>query len=256
MGSAKDLHEIEAFIERVITRARIPGRRRIEVREELLSHFEADEPQERDLARRLERFGSEDELVAALHAVYRRDYLLLCVLKVLGAITASVFAAVAVQAALSVRSFDGVLGLSPMFPQAIAISIMVALGLVAAGEATRQAGVVPIVIAVLACALACVGVNAVLDLSGFLYWWPAALIVVGVACSQVRTSWLRVAASIAGFTAAILLLHLVQSGSVSVLRALRTGLGFAVVWASTGLVMALADRWFSSKFGFPPRTAA
>jgi len=242
---------MEQLVDRIVAAARIPGRRRrLDVRAELVSHFEAALEAGEPLPRAVQRLGGETALAIALRRAHRRDYALLCCAKIAGSALASVAAALAIQLLVNLRLGAGMPSISPMFLQSSLVAVAVALGLVVAWESGRRTvGRLSPAPVLFAYAAVCFGADQLLDLGGATFAWSAALIAVGLACSRVAGSAARAALTVAAFAGTILVLHGSLSVSVGLVNALITGAGLAAVWLATTAILSRSDHLFLDRLG-------
>ncbi len=210
------MHEhdaVAAFIERIVTGARIPNRAgREDLRRELWTHFEEAGASPEAVRHAMSRFGAEARVTESFRRVYRWDYRCLYLAKIAASIVVSLAAALLIQALASLRVElqAEAWRLAPGFSHAAELSTGVVLALVAAWEVGRPP----------------VGRSrAVLRLQ------PAKLLLAfGVfACAQYG-------------------LHLVRSVAFGPGRAMLAGAVLAAVWSSTVVILARFDHVFFNVF--------
>jgi hypothetical protein len=132
--------DIDALIEPIIDAARIPSRRRRdELRRELRSHFEDVGQAPEAVHDAVAHFGNPARIGNSFRQVYRRDYILFYVVKVVACIAAATAAAIVIEAIAGLRleRDADTWHLSPGFAHAAPFGVVLAFALVAAAEATR-----------------------------------------------------------------------------------------------------------------------
>jgi len=93
---------VTAFVDDVLSRARIPGRRAHEdLRRELLTHFEDAARARVSIDTALAEFGVADEVVSRLRIVYRGQRLLAHALRIAAVLTSSLVSALAIESVVS-----------------------------------------------------------------------------------------------------------------------------------------------------------
>jgi hypothetical protein len=241
--------DIGSFVERIVRAAEIPSRRRRdELRRELRSHFEESglAPDAVDAA--VGRFGDPTAIGRSLRKVYRRDYLLLYLVKV-GACTAvALLAAILIEAAASIRlvSTGDASYLSPGFAHAAGFGVLLTLALIAAAEATRAPFAWSRAFLSVGCystLWACVlFVNAN---SAGAFVTAFVLAAIGVGCARVATAWIaRTLLTLVAFAAVEYVIHRSLGISFGPIRALAASAILLVVSASTIGIVAFSDRAF------------
>src|SRR5437764_5812249 len=136
----RDPDAVGALIERIVTRARIPGRaQRDALRRELWTHFEEASGSADSTRETIRRFGAEAAIGESLRDVYRWDYALWYLTKIAAAIVVSSAAALLIQVLVNLRVQlqAEVFRLAPGFSRASGMSVAVVLGLVTLREAVR-----------------------------------------------------------------------------------------------------------------------
>jgi len=245
--------DLDALIEPIIEAARIPGRRRRdELRRELRSHFEDVGQAPGAVHDAVAHFGNTAHIGNSFRQVYRRDYILFYVVKVVACIAAATTAAIVIEAIAGLRleRDADAWHLSPGFAHAAPFGIVLALALVAAAEATRA----PFMRSrafwslggytlVSACAFF-VSPN-----SGGAFITAGILAAIGIAMSRVASAWtLRAALTLVAFTVVEYLLHQSLGIMFGPIRALATSAILLMLWASTITIVAFSDRTFVSAF--------
>src|SRR5262245_15191753 len=118
--------DIDTFVERIVRAAQIPSRRRRdELRRELRSHFEEAALTSDAVDAAVGRFGDPARIGHSLRKVYRRDYLLLYLVKVGACTAAALVAAIVIEAVASIRlaSAADAWHLSPGFAHAAGLGV-------------------------------------------------------------------------------------------------------------------------------------
>jgi len=244
---------IDAFIEPIVEAAQIPSRRRRdELRRELLSHFEDSGGTPEALHEAVARFGNTARIGDSLRTVYRRDYILLSIVKVGACIVAASAAAILIEALASLRlaADADVWHFSADFARAAPFGVVLTLALVTATEATRTPFAwsrallsIGCYASVSVCAWS-VNTNSV---GAFATASMLAAIGVGVArLATTRTS--RALLTLAAFTVTEYVLHQSLGIAFGPIRALSASAILLVLWASTIAIVALSDRTFINTF--------
>jgi hypothetical protein len=243
--------DLDALIEPIIEAARIPSRRRRdELRRELRSHFEAAGQAPDSVHDAVARFGNTARIGQSFREVYRRDYVLFYVVKVVASIAAATIAAVVIEAIASLR-LDGATDawhLSENFAHAAPFGVVLALAVVAAAEATRapfmrcrafwSIGGYTIV-AACACSVSPNGSGAFVT--------AGILATIGVAMARAAAAWtLKAALTLVAFTVVEYLLHQSLGIRFGPIRALATSAVLLMLWASTITIVSFSDRTFVS----------
>jgi hypothetical protein len=245
--------DLDALIEPIIEAARIPGRRRRdELRRELRSHFEDAALAPDAIHDAVAHFGNTARIGDAFRQVYRRDYIVFYVVKLVACIAAAATAAIAIEAIAGLRVERGAEAwhLSPAFAHAAPFGVVLALALVAAAEATRApfrssrafwslAGYA----LVSACALS------VSPTSGGAFVSAGILATIGIAVLRAATAWtVRASLTLVAFTVVEYLLHQSLGIGFGAVRALEVSAVLLMLWASTITIIAFSDRTFVSAF--------
>jgi len=245
--------DIDAVIEPIVEAARMPSRRRRDdLRRELRSHFEDSGQTPPALADALARFGDVGRVGESLRSVYRRDYVLLYLVKVGFCIAAAVTAAILIEAAASVR-FErdaDMWRLAPGFTHSAAVGAVLTLAMVAAAEATRVPFAWPRALWSLVgyAAVAGCASSLITDSAGaFVTAGILAAIYAGVA--RAARGWKsRALLGLAAFGAAEYLLHESLGIRFGPIRALAAGAILLTLSAATIAIVAFSDRTFVSAF--------
>src|SRR5438105_12793601 len=245
--------DIDSFIEPIIEAAQIPSRRRRdELRRELRSHFEDSGVTPEALHDAVARFGNPARIGDAFGKVYRRDYLLLYIVKVGACIAAATIAAILIEAIASLRleSNADAWHLSAGFAHAAGFGVVLTFALVAGTEATRapftwSRALVSLggYATVSACALL-VNANSV---GAFVT--AGILATIGVGFARAATPWTsRALLTLAAFAVAEYLVHQSLGITFGPFRALAASAILLMLWASTITIVAFSDRAFVSVF--------
>lgn len=244
--------DVAALIERIVARARIPGRaRREDLRRELWTHFEEVSSSRDATCEAVRRFGTEALIGGSLRDVYRWDYALWYLAKVAASIVASIAAALLIQVAVNLRLElqAEAWRLAPGFSRAAGMSVAVVLGLITMWEAARP----PFnrsraAVAIAAYASLCVIVR-VLFLGGAGALVTATILVgIGFLCSKLERWPPRLLALVGAFAAALYVNHVLLSVAFGPSRALIAGTILGAVWSSTVAILSRLDRAFGSIF--------
>ena len=166
----------DALIERIVCASKIAdARERESLRRELASHFEdaATRAPATDAARAgIAQFGDYEPVAAALRRAYRRDRRALYVAKVIVSAVVCSGIALVLETLANVQIAPGLIGLSPRYPLAIAVSVAAVLIAVAAWEldiepmcARLEQNPVRLLTACLALTTAMIATHAFLDVS-------------------------------------------------------------------------------------------
>jgi hypothetical protein len=242
-------HEtVSALIDRVVAGARVPSRaEREDLRRELWTHFEDAGASPESVRSALERFGAEAMITESLRRVYRRDYVLLYLLKVAASLIASVAAALVIEALanLRVEAQTEAWRLAPGFTRGAGLSVGVVLGLVTAWEVGRR----PFnrsraAVAIGTYTAVCLLVQFLFLESAGAFVTPTLLVVLGYLCSRLESRPAKWLLTFGAFAAAMYGTHLVLSVTFGVTRALAAGAVLLVVWSSTGTILARLDHAF------------
>jgi hypothetical protein len=248
----RDEETVAALIERIVARARIPGRaRRDELRRELWTHFEEANRSPDGAREAVRRFGADAPVGAALRDVYRWDYALWYLAKIGASIVASIAAALLIQVVVNLRVElrAEAWRLAPGFSRAAGMSVAVVLGLITVWEAARP----PFrraraAVAVGAYAAVCVAVR-VLFLTGAGGLITATMLVgIGHLCSRLDRWPPRLLALVGAFAAAFYVNHVRLSVAFGPGRALIAGAILGAVWSSTVVILRRVDRAFAGVF--------
>jgi hypothetical protein len=242
---------VGTLIDRIVAEAQIARRAdREDLRRELSTHFE-DAAAGSSVQSAVQRFGDEAAVTACLRRVYRSDYVLLYAARLAASLAVCVAAALMIQVAVNLR-LEGAQAwrLTPGFPRAAAVSVVVVLGFVAAWELGRR----PLG---LTRAAAVCGAYAVMSV--LLQWSSSpgivgtfitstALVGIGSLCARLPRWPLRIAIAFAAFAATLYLAHLHLAGAFGVARAALSGGVYVAVWTSTLAILARFDRKGSGVF--------
>jgi len=241
---------VNALIERIVTCARIPDRaRRDDLRRELWTHFEEASPSTGDPREALRRFGAEVLIGESLRDVYRRDYALWYLARIVVALAVSIAAALLIQVIVNLRvewQADA-WRLAPGFSRAAGMSFAVVLGLVTAWEAARR----PFrrsraAVAIGAYGVLCVVIR-VLFLGGAGPLVTATLLVgIGSVCSRLERWLSRLIVLVGAFAIALYLNHALINVTFGAGRALMAGVILGAVWLSTVAILSRLDRVFGT----------
>jgi hypothetical protein len=245
--------DLDALIEPIIEAARIPSRRRRdELRRELRNHFEDVGPARAGVHDAVARFGNTARIGNSFREVYRRDYVLFYVVKVVACIAASTTAAIVIEAIAGLRleRDADAWRLSLNVAHAAPFGVVLALALVAAAEATRA----PFM---RSRALWSIGGYAVMSAcaffvspnSGGAFVTAGILATIGVAMARAAAAWtLKASLTLVAFTVVEYLLHQSLGIMFGPIRALATSAVLLMLWASTITIVAFSDRTFVSAF--------
>jgi hypothetical protein len=244
-----DRDAVAALIERIVARARIPGRaQRDDLRRELRTHFEETSSPEA-VREAIRRFGAEALIGESLRDVYRWDFALWYLARVAAALVVSVAAALLIEVVVNVHVElqAEVWRLAPGFWRAAGMSVAVVLGLVTVWEAGRRPfNRARAAVAVGAYAAICLGVR-LLFLSGAGALVTAAILVaIGSLCSRLERWPPRLLVLVGAFAAVLYLNHVLLSVAFGPSRALMAGAILGAVWSSTVVILNRADRAFGS----------
>ena len=245
--------DIDAVIEPIVEAAKIPGRRRRdELRRELRSHFEDSGLTPEALHDAVARFGNTARIGDSLRKVYRRDYMLLYIVKVGACIAAATIAAILIEAIAGLRleSDADAWHLSRDFAHAARFGVVLTLALVAAAEATRA----PFTWSRALLSLGCYAIVSACALSVNAHSVGAfvtagILATIGASCARAATAWTsRALLTLGAFTVAEYLLHQSLGITFGPIRALAASAILLMLWASTITIVAFSDRAFVSAF--------
>ena len=244
---------IDDLIEPIVEAAQIPSRRRRdELRRELRSHFEESGSTPEALHAAVERFGSTARIGDSLRKVYRRDYILLYVVKVGACMAAATMAAILIEGTASLRLQGDVDAwhLSPGFGHAAAFGVVLTFALVAAAEAMRAPFTWSRALLSLG-GYAIVSTCAMwLNASGVAPFVTASILgMIGVGFARASTAWTsRALFTLAAFAVAEYVRHQSLGITFGPIRALAASATLLVLWASTITIVAVSDRAFVSAF--------
>lgn len=245
--------DIDACIERIVEAAQIPSRRRRdELRRELRGHFEDGGPTPEALDDAVARFGDTAHVGDSLRTVYRRDYVLLYIVKVVACIAVATMAAVLIEAIAGLRLERDVDAwhLSPDFARAAGFGIVLTFALVAAAEATRAPFAWSRALVSLGCYTlmsACAWLVNANSVGAFVT--AGVLATIGVGVPRATTVWTaRALITLAAFTLVEYLLHQSLGIAFGPVRALAASTILLMLWASTIVIVAFSDRAFVSVF--------
>jgi len=246
----RDPDTVGMLIERIVTRARIPGRaQRDDLRRELWTHFEEASGSADSTREAIRRFGAETIIGDSLRDVYRWDYARWYLAKIAAAIVVSSAAALLIQVLVNLRVElqAEVFRLAPGFSRASGMSIAVVLALVTLWEAARR----PFsrsraAVAVGAYVAICLVVR-VLFLNGIGGLIMATVLVgIGYVCSKLERWPSRLFVLVGAFAAALYVNHAFLSVAFGPGRALIAGAILGAVWSSTFVILNRVDRAFGS----------
>ena len=245
--------ERDAVIEAIIEAAQIPSRRRRgELRRELRSHFEDAGATQEAVDDAVTRFGNAAGIGQSFREVYRRDYVLGYVLKVLACIAVATIAAIAVEAIAGLRLERDAAAwhLSAGFAHAAPFGVVLTLALVAAAEATRAPFVRSRAFwSIGGYTTVATGVFAVSPPVGNAFVTAAILAIIGVAMARTAARWtVKASLTLVAFTGVESLLHQSPGISFGPIRALTTSAVLLMLWASTITIVAFSDRAFVRAF--------
>jgi hypothetical protein len=246
----RDDDGIAVLIERIVARARIPGRgRREALRRELWTHFEAA-GRSPDAAREaVRRFGTDALIGESLRDVYRWEYALWYLAKIAASIVASTAAALLIQVVVNLRlelQAEAV-RLAPGFSRAAGMSVAIVLGVVTVWEAARR----PFnrsraAVAIGAYVAICVVVR-VLCLGGTGALVTATIFVgIGSLCSSLERWPSRLILLVSAFALTLYLNHALINVTFGAGRALLGGVILGAVWSSTVAILSRLDRAFGN----------
>jgi hypothetical protein len=239
---------LDTLIEGIVRAAETPSRRRREeLRRELRSHFEESglAPDAVDAA--VGRFGDPAGIGHALRKVYRRDYLLLYLVKVGACTAAALMAAVLIEAVASLRLASAAeFYLSPGFAHAAGFGVLLTLALVSAAEATRAPFTWSRALLSAGCystLWVCVLLVNANRVGAFVT--ASVLAVIGVGLARAATAWIaRTLLTLVAFAAVEYVVHRSLGIPFGPVRALAASAILLVVWASTIAIVAVSDRAF------------
>ena len=245
--------DLDALIEPIVEAARIPSRRRRnELRRELRSHFEDGGQAPEAVHDAVARFGNTARIGHSFRQVYRRDYILFYVVKVVACVAAATTAAIVIEtiAGLRLEGDTDAWHLSPGFVHAAPFGVVLALALVAAAEATRAPFTRSRAFWSLGCyALVSACAFSVSANSGRAVLTAGILATIGVAIARAATAWTsRASLTLVAFTVVEYLLHQSLGITFGPIRALATSAILLMLWASTITIVAFSDRTFVSAF--------
>jgi hypothetical protein len=246
----RDQDAVAALIERIVARARIPGRaKREDLRHELRTHFEEANGSTDAASERLRRFGAETLIGDSLRDVYRRDYVLWYLAKIAAAIAASIGAALLIQVVVNIRLElqAEALRLAPGFSRGAGISVAIVLGLVTVWEAARQPfNRTRAAVAIGAYLAICVAVRVLfLEDAGALVT-ATILVGIGSLCSKLERWPSRLIVLVGVFAMALYLNHALINVTFGAGRALLAGVILGAVWSSTVAILGRLDRAFGN----------
>ena len=208
---AEERRAVEALIEHLVRESGLPDQRaRDDLRRELESHFDEAGRSPEAIRAALERFGSLDDVSAALRRAHRRGRLALYTAKVLASVVVAVAAALVVQVFpnLTVGHGDAGVRLGAGYLISASFSTAIVLVLVAAWE---------------------------LDIEPL--------------CARLERRPLRLAATFAALFAGIYAIHPALHETMGPSRAAVASAAAVVVWACTVAIVARLDFAFTSLFG-------
>jgi hypothetical protein len=248
----RDDADVAAVIERIVIRARVPGRaRRDDLRRELWTHFEEVGGSIDATREAIRRFGTDAEIGESLRDVSRWEYALWHSARVAASIVASLVAALLIQVAANLRLElqADVWRLAPGFSRAAGMSVAVVLGLITMWEAARP----PVnrsraVIAIAACGVLGIIVQVLFPAVVGALVTAAILVGIGFLCSRLARWPSRVVALVAAFASTLYVNHLLLSVAFGPSRALMAGSILWAVWSSTVAILSRLDRAFGSVF--------
>jgi hypothetical protein len=246
--------EIDAVVESIVEAAQIPSRRRrADLRRELRSHFDESAPTAEALHDAVARFGHAGRIGDSFRQVYRRDYVLWYVVKVACCGAAAALAAVLIEALASVRlhSDADAWSLSPGFAHAAGFGTILAVALVATGEATRAPFTRSRALAAIGCyAVALAAVCLASPTSTVAAVTASILGPIGIGSARAAAApTSRAALAMAGFAAGEYLLHRTLGVPFGPMRALAASAILLLLWASTIAIVAASDRAFARTCG-------
>jgi hypothetical protein len=245
--------DIEALIESLVETAQIPGRRRRdELRRELRSHFEDSGATPEAVHGAIARFGSVAAIGDSFRKVYRLDYLLFYLVKVVACLAGATLAAIAIEAIASLRIAGGpdAWRLSPAFSHAAGFGVILTVALVAAAEATRS----PVtwlraVVSLGGYGLVAAGALSVDANIGDAFIVASLMALIGVGAARAATPWMsRASLTLASFAVAEYVWHQSLGVTLGPLRAVAAGAILVMLWASTITIVAFSDRAFGRAF--------
>lgn len=245
--------DVDAIIEAIVDAAQIANRRRRdELRRELRGHFEDSGQTAGALDGAVARFGNIGHIGDALRAVYRRDYVLLYIVKVGLCMAAAGMAAVLIEtiASLRVEGHGDLWHLSPHFADAAGFGVVLAVALVAAAEATRAPFTWSRTLWCLGCyAALSVGASTVNADSVSAFVTAGVLATIGVGVARVATAWTsRILLTLTAFAVPEYLLHQSLGIPFGPVRSLTASAVLVVLWASTSAIITFSDRAFVDAF--------
>lgn len=245
--------DINGFIERIVEAARIPSRgRRDELRRELRSHFEETGRMPEGLDAAVARFGDIADVADSFRRVYRRDYIVFYLAKIVGCAAAAAMAAILIEGIASLRLAAEVDAwyLSPRFAHAAAFGVVLTLAVVAAAEATRAPFAWSRALFSLG-GFVIVSAGASLLNAGSAGGFATASILATIGIYVVRNAMTwpsKAALTLAAFAAAEYLRHQSLGITLGPVRALAAGFILLTLWALTMAIVAFADRAFGGAF--------
>jgi hypothetical protein len=242
---------VGALIERVVARARIPGRsRRDDLRRELMAHFEDACPTPADLDAALRRFGPEWAVAESLRRVYRLDFLLLHAARIAAAIAASLAAAFVIQIIVNVRldvHADVWRLAAPGFFRSAGTSAALVLGLVTVSEMSRRPFSVEramyaigayVTMWAVAWLLLGVGIGASVT--------PTLLVILGWLGSRLASRFERTLLMFGAFATVLYTSHLMLGVALAPSRTVVAGAALVLIWSSTTDILRRLDHLFES----------
>jgi len=243
---------VGTLIERIVAGARIPSRaKRDDLRRELWAHFEDAGDSPETIQQALSRFGTESTVTHLLRRVYRLDFVLLNLARIVVSIFASVAAALVIQLLVDLRVEvqANVWRLVPGCPPAEAVPIAVVLGLVTAWEAVRP----PFrrgraALSVGAYALVCLLVRLVFASGLRAFATATILVVLGYLCSRLEPRPARLLLIFGAFTMTLYADHLASRVAFGPSRAMVASAVLVAAWSSTILILGRVDRAFVGWF--------
>jgi hypothetical protein len=246
----RDQETVGALIERIITRARIPGAaQRDDLRRELWTHFEEASDSADSTWEAVSRFGTETMVGESLRDVYRRDYALWYLAKIAAAIVVSTAAALLIQVLVNLRVElqAEVFRLAPGFSRASGMSVAVVLGLVTLWEAARRPFSRSRAAVAFSAYVAICLVVRVLFLNDIGALITATVLVgIGSVCSKLERWPSRLLMLVGTFAAVLYVNHVLLSVAFGPRRALMAGAILGAVCSSTFVILNRVDRAFGS----------
>jgi hypothetical protein len=230
--------EIADLVDRIVTAARIPSRRRRgELRRELWTHFEELQASGAAAGDAAGRFGSPREIADAFARVYRPDYAIAYVIKV------AVTAGLAVGAVLAIES---IASLRVGWSHAAVLGVAVGLVILLAREAVRRPfGTRRAFAAAVAYLALCAGARMVAGGAGAMVT-ATMLTAVSVVSARASRPAINAVATFAAFAAAEYALHAFVRAPFGAGRSLQAAAVLVAVWGATVAIAGRVDRLFAS----------